>query len=80
MGKGGREGGKKPGDKKDGGQTVYTLKEGKPVALSIKTGIASSGSIELVEGDLKEGDEVIVEQTGGIANKKSSSSPMGRPF
>lgn len=81
QGKGGRGGGGKPGERKgDGGQVVYTLKEGKPVPLSIKTGIAGSGSVELVEGTLKEGDEVIVEQTGGEAKKKSSASPMGRPF
>jgi HlyD family secretion protein len=80
MGKGDREGGGKPGDKKDGGQIVYTLQEGKPVPVSIKTGIAGSGSVELLEGALKDGDEVIVEQTGGDAKKKGSSSPMGRPF
>jgi len=81
MGKGGREGGGKPGEKKGvGGQIVYTLKEGKPVPLTIKTGIANSSGVELLEGALKEGDEVIVEQAGGDAKKKSSSSPMGRPF
>jgi len=80
-GKDGRPGGGKPGEKKGGGdQIVYMLKEGKPTPLSIKTGIASSNSVELVEGALKEGDEVIVEQTGGDAKKKSSSNPMGRPF
>ena len=81
MGKGGREGGGKPGEKKaGGGQIVYTLKEGKPVPLSIKTGIANSSGVELLEGALQEGDEVIVEQTGGESKKKSSTSPMGRPF
>ena len=81
MGKGGRERGGKPGERKGtGGQIVFTLKEGKPVPLSIKTGIANSSGVELVEGALKEGDEVIVEQIGGETKKKSSSSPMGRPF
>lgn len=81
MGKGGREGGGKPGEKKTGGgQIVYTLKEGKPVPLSIKTGIANSSGVELLEGALQEGDEVIVEQTGGESKKKSGTSPMGRPF
>ncbi len=82
MGKAGRESGGKPGERKGGGgQIVYILKEGVPAAVSIKTGIASSGSIELVEGPLKEGDEVIIEQVGGDAKKKGSmGSPMGRPF
>jgi len=81
-GKAGREGGGMPGERKGGGQQIYVLKDGQPVAVPIKTGISSSGSIEVVEGALKEGDEVIIEQSGGEAKKKSSSmgSPMGRPF
>ncbi|MBP1729172.1 MAG: efflux transporter, family, subunit [Deltaproteobacteria bacterium] len=70
------------GERKGGSQQVFVLKDGKPVAVPIKTGIASSNSIELVEGALQEGDEVIIEQSGGDAKKKSGStgSPMGRPF
>jgi len=80
-GKGGREGGVKPGERKGGGgQVLYLLKDGKPAPISVKTGIASSSSIELVEGDLTDGDEVVVEQIGGDTKKKSGSSPMGRPF
>jgi HlyD family secretion protein len=76
-----REGGNKPGGRKGGnGQQVYVLKENKPVAVPIKTGIANNSSIELVEGALKEGDEVVVEQIGGETKKKGSASPMGRPF
>jgi len=78
-GKGGREGGK-PGERRGNGQQVFLLKDGKPVATPIKTGIASSSSMELVEGSLKEGDDVIIEQRGGEQKKSSSSNPMGRPF
>jgi HlyD family secretion protein len=57
------------------------LKEGKPVALAVKTGMADNSGYEMLEGALKEGDEVIVEQMGGTAKKKaSSSSPMGPRF
>jgi len=77
----GRETGGKPGGRKDRGQQVYTLKDNKPVAVPVKTGIAGSNSIELVESTLKEGDEVIIEQIGGDSKKKpASGSPMGRPF
>lgn len=78
----GREAGGKPGSRKgNGGQQVYILKENKPVAVPVKTGIANNSVIELVESSLKEGDEVIIEQIGGDTKKKaSSSSPMGRPF
>ena len=59
---------------------VYLLKEGKPAAVPVKTGIANSSSIELLEGGLKEGDEVIVEQIGGDTKKKGGASPMGPRF
>ena len=61
---------------------VYLLTNGKPVAVAVKTGIANNSSIELVESSLKEGDEVIVEQVGGDAKKKTgaSASPMGPRF
>jgi len=71
----------KPGAKKNGnGLQVYILKDGKPSAVPIKTGIANNSSIELTEGPLKEGDEVVIEQSGGDNKKKSGGSPMGRPF
>jgi HlyD family secretion protein len=76
LGKGaavGRKGGAK-------GEQVYLLKENKPVAVTIKTGIANNTGIEVVEGALKEGDEVIIEQIGGDGKKKAGGSPMGRPF
>jgi HlyD family secretion protein len=82
---GGASGGGKGGagkGKKGGGQKVYLLKEGKPVALPVKTGIANNSSIELLESELKEGDEVIIGQSGGDAKKKAgaSGSPMGPRF
>jgi len=62
----GREAGGRPGGRKGGsGQQAFILKENKPVAVPVKTGIASNSSIELVESTLKEGDEVIIEQIGG---------------
>jgi HlyD family secretion protein len=80
-GSGTREAGGKPGGRKGAsGQQVYILKDNAPLGVSVKTGIASNSSIELIEGSLKEGDEVIIEQIGGDSKKKTSSSPMGRPF
>lgn len=74
-------GGSSRGRKGVGTLQVYILKEGKPVVVPVKTGIANNSSIELLESTLKEGDEVIVEQIGGDSGKKkSTASPMGRPF
>ncbi len=48
--------------KADGTRDIYVLRNGKPVAVSIKTG-ASDGKITLIaSGELKDGDEVIVSQ------------------
>lgn len=71
-----------PGKVRERSQTIYLLKEGKPVATAVKTGIANNSSIELIESDLKEGDDVIIEQVGGDAKKKAGSghSPMGPRF
>jgi len=80
----GANGGGKAGPAKgrERSQKVYLLKEGKPVAADVKTGIANNHGIEMTGGDLKEGDEVIIGQTGEDAKKKSGSggSPMGPRF
>lgn len=74
---GGRKG---TGRKGGAGQQVYILRDNKPVAVPVKTGIANNSSIELAKGALKEGDEVVIEQIGGDSKKKAGGSPMGRPF
>ncbi len=77
---------RKPGEsggksgKRERGQQVYILTNNKPSPVTVKTGIANNSSIELVEGDLKEGAEVITEQSGGNGKKKNSGSPMGPRF
>jgi HlyD family secretion protein len=77
---GGAKGGRAQGKAK--GQRVYLLKEGTPVAVPVKTGIANHSSIELVEGALKEGDQVIVEEIGGDTKKQTGTggSPMRARF
>jgi len=78
------DGAGRPG-RRAGGQQVYTLRDRKPVAAPVKTGIANSSSVELVEGNLREGDAVIVEQLGGDTRKKATggmgaSQRMGPRF
>jgi HlyD family secretion protein len=43
------------------GKAVYRLEEGNPVAVPVRTGIADGKFVELVEGDLKEGDPLITD-------------------
>jgi HlyD family secretion protein len=60
-------------------QKVFILAPGnKPQPVPVKTGISNDGQVELVEGNLKENDEVIVEQIS--PQKKSGSMPMGPRF
>jgi HlyD family secretion protein len=82
LGEGGPKGGGKggPGKGKGRSQQVYLLREGKPVAMPVTTGIADNSSIELIEGALSDGDEVIIEQIGGDTKKKAGGSPMGPRF
>ena len=60
-------------------QKVYLLKEGKPAPVQISTGLSDTSSVELTEGGLKEGDELVVEQVDKSKKKASGmgSSPMG---
>jgi HlyD family secretion protein len=66
--------------KESAGQRVYTLgKDGKPLAVAIKTGVSNGSNTELLGGNLKEGDPVIT----GEAPKASSASggtPPGMGF
>ncbi len=61
-------------------QKVYLLKEGKPVMVPVQTGISDDSHVEIVAGDLRPGQEVIVEQV--LAKKKTESrgGAMGPRF
>ena len=64
--------------KKGAGQQVFILNaEQKPTAVPVMTGISNDGQVELVEGNLKENDEVIVEQ---ISSQKKSGGTSGAPM
>jgi len=60
-------------------QGVWIIRDGKPVRVNIKTGITDGEWTELVEGDIKEGQEVIVDiQTNKKNNKSSTGNPPPR--
>jgi HlyD family secretion protein len=61
---------------KEAGQKVYILdKDKKPAPVQIKTGISNDGQVEVAGGDLKENDEVIVEQAS--SQKKTTGAGSG---
>jgi HlyD family secretion protein len=56
--------------------TVYLLESGKLKPVSVSLGITDNRNTEVVEGQLKAGDEVVVGQAQDTGNTPSSSSPM----
>lgn len=88
--KAGKEAKGKPGTaaaprkmKQEAGQQVYMLsQENKPVPVPVKTGISNDGQVEMLEGNIKENDEVIVEQVASSQKKPDGmgSRPMGPRF
>ncbi len=82
-----RQEGKKEGmasaSRKSGarGEQVYVLENNTPRLVKVKTGISDSTGAELLEGNLKEGDQLIVEQLeSGGDKKRKNPGAMGRPF
>ncbi|MBI1919466.1 MAG: efflux RND transporter periplasmic adaptor subunit [Geobacter sp.] len=66
---------------KDTGQKAYILSpDKKPVPVPIKTGIGNDTHVEVTEGKLNEGDEVIIEQVMAKKEKKAGGMPMGPRF
>ncbi len=59
------------------GPGVWVLENKKPKRISVVLGITDGNYTEILTGDLKEGNEIIVEATGG--GKKSDASPSGPP-
>jgi HlyD family secretion protein len=62
------------------GRQVYLLKEGKPVQIPVKTGISDNSFVEITDGKLQPGDNVITAQD--LPGKKPAASvrPMGPRF
>ena len=55
--------------------------EGQPVAVEVRTGLTDGASTEILEGPLKEGDEVILGAAEpSAAAKKAGGTPGPRPF
>lgn len=56
-------------------QGVWVMRNGKPLRVNVKVGISDGEWTELVQGDIRDGDEVIVD----IATRKRPSAPTARP-
>lgn len=62
------------------GKAVYRLEKGVAVAVPVQTGLGDGKSIELTDGNWREGDEVIVEDIGTKKDSKPAGNFRLRPF
>lgn len=76
-----KEGGKSGKGKKEGGPAVYKLVNGEPVRVAIKIGISDQKMTEILSGELKPGDELVVADLSTKKNGSGTGSmPRGRLF
>ena len=61
------------------GNTVYILQDNQPKPVRVKLGISDGKFTELVEGELKPGDRLIVEDTWLESSKKTGTNNQQRP-
>lgn len=61
-------------------QKVYVLQEGKPVMVPVQAGISDDTHVEIVAGDLRPGQEVIVEQVQTKKKTEPRGGAMGPRF
>jgi len=61
------------------GSAVYVLADGKPVRVTVKTGISDKAYTQIVSGKLKPGDAVVVADLT-VKKDNGSGMPRGRLF
>jgi HlyD family secretion protein len=61
---------------RDGANAVWVLREGKPVQVPVSTGLDDDTHAEILVGDIKEGDQVIIREQRN--NGKSATLPQPR--
>lgn len=57
---------------KPGKHMLYRLEDGNPVSINVKTGASDNNYTEILEGDVAEGDKVIVRDVGEKGEKSGS--------
>ncbi len=58
------------------GRQVWVLRDGRPVAVAVRTGLDDDTNTEIVAGALKPGDRVIVGEQRGGSNPASSTARL----
>ncbi len=58
-------------------RTVWVLRDGAPTPVRIRTGVSDGATTEVLEGDLREGDVVVTDASGGASDRPSGGGPPG---
>ena len=75
-----RGGQRPPGGEREHRRRVWVQRDGKPVAMPVTTGLEDGTSAELVKGDVKEGDAVIVAEAGAAGGKGAGGGARAPGF
>ncbi len=57
-------------------RSVWVLRDGQPARVEVEAGISDGSTTEIVSGELKEGDQLILETTGGEATPRRPGGGM----
>jgi HlyD family secretion protein len=57
-------------------RTVWVLRDGAPGEVRIRTGVSDGSTTEVVEGELKEGDLVITDASGGASGRPDGAAGL----
>jgi HlyD family secretion protein len=66
-----------PGDESDNGHTIWVMAGGSPRSVVVHVGLTDGTVTELLDGDLSEGDEIVVEATEPGADSTASGATAG---
>ncbi|MCB9647037.1 MAG: efflux RND transporter periplasmic adaptor subunit [Deltaproteobacteria bacterium] len=74
-----RPAGATAGPQEDGRRAVYVLRDGRPARVPVELGISDGRFTEVVQGDLHEGDEVVLEESSGGARPTTGGNRRRPP-
>lgn len=78
---GNRQGsGPRRGERDPTRKTLWTLIDGKPKAVPVRSGVTDGSYTEILEGEVQEGSEIITDATGGKTAQAPQSSGPPRLF
>jgi heavy metal translocating P-type ATPase/RND family efflux transporter MFP subunit len=67
----------------DGWSQLWVLRDGKPTAIPVQLGLDDSANTEIVEGEVRPDDELIIDESGGALEKPAAMVPpdprLGKP-